>query len=138
MAAFVGQKLVKLMIQQQIQVKKARVGIFGLTFKEDVRDIRNSKVPDIVHELNQFAVYPLIHDPFADPDETLREYGLTLSPLEDLRDLDAVIYAVNHSQFLDRGLDMVLGCLKPTGVLVDVKSAFASSRCPPGIAYWSL
>jgi UDP-N-acetyl-D-galactosamine dehydrogenase len=138
MAAFVAQKLVKLLVQQGIQVKKARVGILGLTFKEDVHDIRNSKVPDIVHELNEFGIHPLIHDPLADPEETRHEYGLELSRLEDLRDLDAVVFAVNHSRFMDGGVDLVLGCLNPTAVVVDVKSALGTTRFPQGIVYWSL
>ncbi|MDR3670281.1 MAG: nucleotide sugar dehydrogenase [Holophaga sp.] len=138
MAAFIAQKLVKLLVQQGIQVKKARVGILGLTFKEDVHDIRNSKVPDIVQELAQFGIHPVIHDPLADPEETRREYGLELSRLDDLRDLDAVVYAVNHSRFMDGGVDLVLGCLNPTAVVVDVKSAFATTRFPQGIVYWSL
>ncbi len=138
MGAFVGQKVVKLLIQQTIQVKKARVGILGLTFKEDVHDIRNSKVPDIVHELNQFGVAPLVHDPLADPEEARREYGLQLSPLEDFQDLDALVYAVNHARFQQAGLDRLLECLNPKAVLVDVKSAFAGSHFPQGILYWSL
>jgi UDP-N-acetyl-D-galactosamine dehydrogenase len=138
MSVFVAQKLVKLLIQQQIPVKNARVGILGLTFKEDVHDIRNSKVPDIIHELNQFGVFPLIHDPLADAVETLREYGLTLSPMEDFRGLDAIIYAVNHTRYREGGAERLLGCLNPKAVIVDVKSAFTSGHFPEGIIYWSL
>jgi len=138
MSAYVAQKLVKLLIQQQIQVKLARVGIFGLTFKEDVHDIRNSKVPDIVRELNQFGITPLVHDPMADPQETLHEYGLTLSPVEDLRELDAVVYAVNHARFREAGVAGLVACLNPRAVFVDVKSAFTTAAFPPGVTYWSL
>jgi UDP-N-acetyl-D-glucosamine/UDP-N-acetyl-D-galactosamine dehydrogenase len=138
MGAYVAQKLVKLMIQQQIPVKQARVGILGLTFKEDVHDIRNSKVPDIVAELKQFNITPLIHDPMADAEETLEEYGLHLSAFKDMRDLDALVFAVNHRVFLELGLDSIRACLKPTGVFVDVKSAFAPEDFPKNISYWSL
>lgn len=138
MGAYVAQKLVKLLIQQQIPVKNARVGILGLTFKEDVHDIRNSKVPDIVGELKQFSITPLIHDPMADQEETLKEYGLRLSTFDDFRDLDAVIFAVNHRVFLDLGLDSIRACLKQTSVFVDVKSAFDPGSFPQDIAYWSL
>ncbi len=138
MGAYVAQKLVKLLIQQQIQVKKARVGILGLTFKEDVHDIRNSKVPDIIAELKQFSISPLIHDPMADGEETLKEYGLHLSEFKDMQELDAIVFAVNHRVFLDLGLDSIRACLKQTAVFVDVKSAFAPENFPQNIAYWSL
>ena len=138
MGAFVAQKLVKLLVQQEIPVKKARVGILGLTFKENVHDIRNSKVPDIVKELQQFGIDPLIHDPMADPTETHEEYGVTLSPLENLRDLDALVFAVSHQAFLQPGLTPILGCLKAKGVFLDVKSCFNPKDFPAQIAYWSL
>lgn len=138
MGAYVAQKLVKLLIQQQIPVKKARVGILGLTFKEDVHDIRNSKVPDIIAELKQFSITPLIHDPMADEAETLKEYGLRLSGFKEMQELDALIFAVNHRVFLDLGLDSIRACLKQTAVFVDVKSAFAPENFPQNIAYWSL
>lgn len=138
MGAYVAQKLVKLLIQQQIQVKKARVGILGLTFKEDVHDIRNSKVPDIIAGLKQFSISPLIHDPMADEEETLKEYGLHLSGFKEMQELDALIFAVNHRVFLDLGLHSIRACLKQTAVFVDVKSAFAPENFPQNIAYWSL
>ncbi|HET6331523.1 MAG TPA: nucleotide sugar dehydrogenase, partial [Holophagaceae bacterium] len=94
MGAYVAQKLVKLLIQQETPVKTARVGILGLTFKEDVHDIRNSKVPDIVEELRNFGIEPLIHDPLADAGATHEEYGLTLSPFEAFKELDALVFAV--------------------------------------------
>ena len=138
MGAYVAQKLVKLLIQQAIQVKTARVGILGLTFKEDVHDIRNSKVPDIVEELRQFGIHPLIHDPLADPAHTHEEYGIQLSPLEALRDLDALVFAVSHQAFLARGAAPLRASLKPTSVFVDVKSCFRPEDFPEPIAYWSL
>jgi UDP-N-acetyl-D-galactosamine dehydrogenase len=138
MGAYVAQKLVKLLIQQQIPVKNARVGILGLTFKEDVHDIRNSKVPDIIAELKQFSITPLVHDPMADEEETLKEYGLHLSKFSDMKDLDAIVFAVNHRVFLEIGLASILGCLKQTAVFVDVKSAFPPASFSQNIAYWSL
>jgi UDP-N-acetyl-D-galactosamine dehydrogenase len=138
MGPYIAQKMIKLLIQQQIQVKKAKVGILGLTFKEDVHDIRNSKVPDIIEELKQFGVSPLVHDPFADPDETFQEYGIRLSPMEDLRGLDGLVFAVGHARFREGGLDPLLACLNPNAVFVDVKSAFSSAPIPDGVTYWSL
>jgi UDP-N-acetyl-D-galactosamine dehydrogenase len=138
MGAYVAQKLVKLLIQQETPVKTARVGILGLTFKEDVHDIRNSKVPDIVEELNHFGIKPLIHDPMADADATHEEYGLTLSPFEAFKELDALVFAVGHRAFLAGGPGSVRGCLKPSAVLVDVKSCFQPADFPAPMAYWSL
>jgi UDP-N-acetyl-D-galactosamine dehydrogenase len=138
MGAYVAQKLVKLLIQQETPVKTARVGILGLTFKEDVHDIRNSKVPDIVEELNHFGIEPLIHDPLADAAGTHEEYGLTLSPFESFQDLDALVFAVGHRAFLAGGPGPIRKCLKPSAVLVDVKSSFHPADFPAPMAYWSL
>ena len=138
MGVYVAQKLVKLLIQQELPVKTAKVGILGLTFKENVHDIRNSKVPDIVEELRQFGVDPLVHDPLADPEATHEEYGVRLSPFEAFRELDALIFAVNHKAFLDPGPGALRACLKPRSVVVDVKSSFQPADFPAPIAYWSL
>jgi len=138
MGAYVAQKLVKLLIQQAIQVKTARVGILGLTFKENVHDIRNSKIPDIVEELRQFGIDPMVHDPLADPEHTHEEYGIRLSPFDAFRNLDAVVFAVNHQVFLAGGAGLLRACLKPTSVFVDVKSCFRPEEFPEPIAYWSL
>jgi UDP-N-acetyl-D-galactosamine dehydrogenase len=138
MGAYVAQKLVKLMIQEQIKVKTARVGVLGLTFKENVHDIRNSKVPDILLELNQFGIKPMIHDPLADPEDTLHEYGLALSPLKDFQELDALILAVNHASFLAPGVGNLIARLNPKAVFIDVKSCFAPADFPEQVVYWSL
>jgi UDP-N-acetyl-D-galactosamine dehydrogenase len=136
---YVAQRTVKLLIHAQKPVKGARVGVMGLTFKENVADIRNSKVPDILTELREFGVAPMLTDPYADPDETKHEYNLGLSKLEELVDLDALILAVSHKQYLDLGMDALLSRLKPGGVLVDVKSALDPAKVPAGRAhYWCL
>jgi UDP-N-acetyl-D-galactosamine dehydrogenase len=138
MGAYVAQKLVKLMIQEQIKVKTARVGILGLTFKENVHDIRNSKVPDIVVELGQFGISPMIHDPMADPEETRHEYGLELTGIEEFQELDALILAVNHSAFLDAGVEGLIKRLNPHAVFIDVKSCFDPKAFADQLIYWSL
>ena len=138
MGAYVAQKLVKLLIQQQIPVKGAKIGILGLTFKEDVHDIRNSKVPDIVEELRQFGIEPMVHDPLAHPGETHHEYGINLSELKELHDLDALILAVNHKAFKDMGIEPLKALVKNQGVVIDVKSIFSPAEFGPSVAYWSL
>ena len=102
--AFVAQKTLKLLAAAKVPLHEARVGILGLTFKENVPDLRNSKVPDIAAELALFGVTALVHDPLGDPEEAHEEYGVTLSPWEDIKDLDAVIYAVSHSFYEQLGI----------------------------------
>ena len=138
MGPYVAQKLVKLLIQERIPVKGARVAVLGLTFKENVRDLRNSKVPDIIQELSQFGICPLVADPMADPAEAEEEYGLHLAAAAELTDLDAVILAVPHEQYLAAGPGPLLAALKRPAVLVDLKSALTPEAMPQGVRYWSL
>ena len=100
---YVAQRLVKMLIKQGFQVKGARVGVLGLTFKEDCNDLRNSKVPDILNELRQFGIDPLIHDSRGNPAEAKHEYGVTLNQLEDYKNLDALIVAVSHKEYIQIG-----------------------------------
>jgi UDP-N-acetyl-D-galactosamine dehydrogenase len=138
MGPHIAQRVVKLLIDADITVKGARVGVFGLTFKEDCNDIRNSKVPDIVKELRQFGIDPLVHDPLASPPEAMHEYGLRLSPLEEMSRLDAMVLAVSHRWYLDLGQARLTGMLRDGGVMVDVKSALDPAKMDRGQRYWSL
>jgi UDP-N-acetyl-D-galactosamine dehydrogenase len=139
MGPFVAQKTIKMLIHSDRQVKGAKVGVLGLTFKEDVADIRNSKVPDILAELRAFGIEPLLHDPFAGADETRHEYGLALSPLDEIQGLDALVLAVAHKQYLDLGADALARRVNLGGVLIDVKSALDPKTLPPGrVGYWCL
>ena len=138
MGAFVAQKLVKSMIRSGSAVSGGRVGILGLTFKENVPDLRNSRVPDIIRELTDFGLTTLVHDPLADAHEAQEEYGVTLSPFEELRGLDAVILAVPHSYYSSRLPTALVSMLADTGVLADLKGALDPAQLPAGIATWSL
>jgi UDP-N-acetyl-D-glucosamine/UDP-N-acetyl-D-galactosamine dehydrogenase len=135
---YVAQRLVKMLIKQGFQVKGARVGVLGLTFKEDCNDLRNSKVPDILAELRQFGIDPLIHDSRGNPDEARHEYGVTLNQLEDYKNLDALIVAVSHKEYVQLGQAKLLGMVRDNGCFIDVKSVFAPNRVDRGIQYWSL
>jgi UDP-N-acetyl-D-glucosamine/UDP-N-acetyl-D-galactosamine dehydrogenase len=136
---YIAQRTVKLLVHQNIPVKGARVGVLGLTFKEDVADIRNSKVPDILSELKDFGIEARLFDPFADPAETKHEYGLSLTPLDELVSLDALILAVGHRQFVSQPMDFFVDRIRPGGVLVDVKSALDPRTIPAGrVSYWCL
>ena len=138
MGAFIAQKLIKLLIDTDVPVKGAKVGVLGLTFKEDVADVRNSRVPDIIHELRQFGIEPLLHDPLADTEEAEREYSLTLNDWSELRDLDGIIVAVAHKQYSERILKDLATLLKPGGVIVDVKSMLRHKELPDSVTCWGL
>ena len=137
MGAFLAQRLVKLLIHADIPVKTARVALLGLTFKEDVPDLRNSRVPDIAAELRLFGIEPLIHDPVAEADEAQREYGLRLSAWEEIRDMDAVIVAVGHRAYRGLACPALGQCVRPGGVVMDVKSIL-DRDCLPHAHYWAL
>ena len=138
MGAFIATKMVKLLLASGRDGSSLSVGVLGLTFKEDVPDIRNSRVPDILHELREFGIEPIIHDPHAEADEVAHEYGLTLSSLEAFSGLDALVLAVSHREYREMAAEALFGMLKPGGLLVDVKSCIPRSHVPEGIAYWSL
>ncbi len=138
MGGFIAQKLVKLLIAREVPVRRARVAVLGLTFKEDVPDLRNSRVPDIVRELASFGITAWVHDPLADPAAAAHEYGLELSPLELLRGLDALVLAVPHRAYRELGAAGLAALLAPSGILLDVKSMLDPAALPGGLAYWSL
>jgi UDP-N-acetyl-D-glucosamine/UDP-N-acetyl-D-galactosamine dehydrogenase len=138
MGEFLAGKLVKMLINADMPVKGARVGILGLTFKENVSDLRNSRVPDIVRELGHYGIQPMVHDPLCAPDEALRAYGITLRGLEELTDLDGLILAVPHASYLEDGPGPIVRLVKPGGVLIDVKSVIPQDSVPPGVHFWSL
>ena len=138
MSAFVAQKAVKLMLQKGIALAEARVGILGLTFKENVPDIRNSKVPGIAKELADYGIRAMICDPMVEAEEALHEYNIALQSEDDLKNLDVLIFAVPHKAFLAENAARVTSKLKDTGVLIDVKAAVKKQILPPQVAYWSL
>jgi UDP-N-acetyl-D-galactosamine dehydrogenase len=138
MGAFIAQKTVKLLVQQGLPVKGARVGVLGLTFKENVPDLRNSRVPDIIAELRSFGSEVLVHDPVGDAAEALREYQLVISPLAEIQGLDALVLAVSHNEYITMGSSNLARRIKPNGVIVDVKSCLVPDHFPSPIAYWRL
>jgi UDP-N-acetyl-D-galactosamine dehydrogenase len=138
MGAFIARRLVKFLAHTNVSPKSARVGILGFTFKPDVPDLRNTKVIDIVRELREFGVEPLVVDPMAPADEALREYGVHVNVWGELDELDAMILAVPHRSFLSRPTDELLRPLRKGGVLMDIKSAIDGKTARPDVQYWSL
>ena len=138
MGPYVAQRLVKMLIHANIPVKGARIGVLGLTFKEDCNDLRNSKVPDILGELRQFGIEAIIHDPLANAPEAVHEYGVRLAPLDEFKNLDGIVFAVSHKQDIEMGTPKLCELVHDGGVVCDVKSALDASKIGRGIHYWSL
>ena len=117
----------------------AIVTVLGMTFKENVPDIRNSRVIDIVRELERFGIRVQVHDPLALAAETQHEYGVALTPMEKLAPADAVVFAVAHGDYLDAGWPLMTRLLKGgKGTVVDVKSRLDRAAKPEGIDLWRL
>ena len=140
MGKYVAERVVKLMIQEGKQINRTRVGVLGITFKEDVPDLRNTRVVDIIAELADYGVDILVHDPLADPDEAKAYYGVDLKTLDQLKGVDALVVAVSHKPYRDMGLARLAGlCGGERAVVVDVKSAFEPGDAEKeGINYWRL
>jgi UDP-N-acetyl-D-galactosamine dehydrogenase len=137
MGQYVAQRTIKLLRKQDHAIKGARIGVVGLTFKENVPDLRNSRVPDIINELREYGIDPIVHDPMASSEEAHREYGIELRPLDALTDLDGVILAVPHEQTLEQ-LDRIVGTVRERGLFIDVKSLVCADDLRSDLLYWSL
>lgn len=117
---------------------KCRVAVLGVTFKEDVPDVRNSKVYDIINEVRSFGFEVLAHDPYADA-QISEEHGAGLTPLESIRDVDAVVVAVSHQDYRDGGWPMIKKLLRGgEGVVMDVRGFLDRATMPAGITLWRL
>ncbi len=125
MAAYVAQQAVKQIIQAGGAVKGSKVIVLGLTFKENCSDLRNSKVADLVKELQEFGCDVSVHDPLAEPKEAMHEYGITLTEWGALPDqADAIIAAVSHAEYVEQPIESLLKKLRSGGAFVDIKSAY--------------
>jgi UDP-N-acetyl-D-galactosamine dehydrogenase len=139
MGKYFANKCVKLLIEAGKSVRHSKVGILGFTFKENVSDTRNTKVASIVAELKEYSITPVLHDPYANAAEVKAEYGIEMSSsLEELSDLDAMILAVPHKQYLDDVDKNIFSKLSDGAVLLDVKAALANSKLPENVHYWSI
>lgn len=138
MARYVAQRIAKALNLGGKLTNGARVGVLGLTFKENVPDLRNSKVPDIITELREFGAVVSVHDPHATAAEALHEYGLELVEGASLVDLDVLVLAVSHAEYLAEGTVALCARVKPGGVVFDVKSCLDRSLLPVELRYLSL
>lgn len=143
MGRFVADAAIKNMIAVGQSPKKSKVVIFGLTFKENCPDTRNSKVDDIIKRLNEFEIYPVIVDPWANECDAMHEYGVTLTKLENIKGADCIIVAVAHNEFKALKLDdikkLYRECADKEKVLLDVKGIYKVEELnKSGIKYWRL
>ncbi len=139
MAAYIAQQTVKQMINAGSCIKGARVTILGLTFKENCPDLRNSKVADVVRELQDYGCEVSVHDPIAEPEQAKHEYDIELTPWERLPQADALLVAVSHQEYLSMPLEEILNRLRPEGLFVDIKSAYNLEQLRSnGITVWRL
>jgi len=139
MGKFIAEQTIKQMVHCGHALKDAKVSVLGLTFKENVPDLRNSHVIDVINELRTYGVQVFVHDPVASPAEARREYGLDLVPWETLPTTDAIVVAVAHRQFREMGEKTLSSKITKGGCLVDVKSQFdREALVAAGLHVWRL
>lgn len=142
MGKYVGRQFIKLLIRREIPIHHARVALFGITFKENCPDVRNSKVIDIIRELQGYLVDPIVVDPVADREEARKQYGIELGRMEDVTDMDAIIIAVPHQEFAMLSAEDLSALYRPddsSKILVDVKGLYHKEDFPePQWEYWRL
>ena len=139
MGQFIAEQTVKMLARQGLQTAGQTVIVLGLTFKEDVPDLRNSKVIDVVRELEAYGINVLIHDPIADKEEAHEEYGVDLVDWDKLPKANAIVAAVSHQAYQQQGLPALLDKLVDKGVFIDVKSAWDPAEIrKAGKAVWRL
>jgi UDP-N-acetyl-D-galactosamine dehydrogenase len=137
MGAMVADECMRALLQRG--AAQPIVTVLGMTFKENVPDIRNSKVIDIVWALAKVGITVQVHDPLALSDEVDHEYGIRLTPLESLQPADAVILAVTHKDYMDGGWPLIASLLKNAqGVVLDVKAKLNRAQKPEGVELWRL
>ena len=138
MGAHVARQLAKLLAKNGKAVEGAQVGILGFTFKENVPDIRNSKVVDVYAELKKLGAEPVVHDPMANADDLQKAYGVEAVGIDRFSNLDALVLTVPHKQFASLSGEEISGMIGDGGVFIDVKSRVNPASLRSDIIYWSL
>ena len=139
MGKFIAEQTVKNLVRSGHQIKDAPIIVLGLTFKEDCPDLRNSRVIDVIRELQSYGAQVIVHDPVADTDEAKHEYGVDLTAWAKLPKAAAIVAAVAHDEFRKRPLSDYVSAMQPGGLLVDVKSLFDEAQLRAlGVAVWRL
>jgi UDP-N-acetyl-D-glucosamine/UDP-N-acetyl-D-galactosamine dehydrogenase len=139
MGKYVAEQTVKELIRSGASVKGAKALVLGLTFKENCPDLRNSRVIDVIRELESYGVEVIVHDPVVESKEAEHEYGVSLTDWDDIPRVEAIVAAVSHKEFAERPLSDFVGKLKDGGVLADIKYQFdAAALKAQGISVWRL
>lgn len=138
MPSYVANRIVKLLAKHDVPINRAKVGILGITFKENVPDTRNSKVVDLYNALLEFGIVPRVSDPLADPIETREEYGIELESHDLWRDLDAIIFAVPHQQYANQIVMLADSLTRPGSAVIDLKAIIDPMSLRQDLSYWSL
>jgi UDP-N-acetyl-D-galactosamine dehydrogenase len=139
MGKFIAEQTVKHMIRSGSHVKGAHVNVLGLTFKEDCPDLRNSRVIDVIRELQSYGIAVHVHDPVADGGEAHHEYGVELENWDALPQADALVVAVAHKEYLAMPLERYASKVVANGTVIDVKSKLkAEALAARGLSVWRL
>ena len=139
MGAFIADQVIKGLVRQSRNVKEAVVTVLGLAFKEDVPDLRNTRVVDIIRKLRDYDLNVQVSDPLVDPGEAKHEYGIELTPMEKLKPSSCVVLAVAHEGYRSAGWDLVSKLLDgATGFVIDVRGVLPRDSKPPEIDLWRL
>lgn len=143
MGKFVADAIIKKLVLANKLVKKSKVAILGVTFKENCPDTRNSKVIDIITHLKEYGIEPVVVDPIADPDEARQEYNIDIVDIKEIKDVDCLVLAVAHDIFKQltlEDLDALYGDFANSEkILIDIKSILDKSKVEKkGYSYWRL
>ncbi len=139
MGKYIADQIIKQMIGAGSHIKGAKVNVLGVTCKENVQDLRNSKVIDLIREFESFGIEVFVHDPVANPVESQQRCGLNLVGWEELPVADALVVAVVHEAFFARALPELLAKVVPKGCFIDIKSRFDATQLQAaGLKVWRL
>lgn len=139
MGKHVARQCIKLVMQRGLGSARPKIAVLGATFKENVPDLRNSRVVDILSELQDFGAEILLHDPMADAEELHHEFGMGMTALAEIKDADAVILAVPHRAYLQAGWQVVTDCLRDgSGPVLDIKAVLDRDSKPADVTIWRL
>ena len=141
MGKYVAESIVKNMISADLAIRNAKVAILGFTFKENCPDTRNTKIIDIYKELGEYGITPVVVDTTADAAEAERLYGIKFGTMDDVKDMDAVIIAVAHDEFMKLTKEDIKGFFNPNNsvkVLADIKGILDRKEYENDFAYWRL
>jgi UDP-N-acetyl-D-galactosamine dehydrogenase len=141
MGKYIAEQIIKSVVRLKLDVKNVKIGILGLAYKENCTDIRNTKVTDIIHELHEYGMVPLIVDPLVDSRQAYEEYRIELSHQEALKDLDVIVVAVPHASFAQMSVEdfEVMYGTDKTKIMIDVKGIYDKADFEnKGYHYWSL